>query len=130
MTELTTIVAAERAIDIKHPATEAAVGLRITLLPDSHPKVRAASRKALNERLMGKGKLTAEKMEQGRMDMLVASVGAWEWKGDLTFHGAKPPLTDDALQKVLKELPWIGEQIDAELGNRAEFFRSADGEDL
>ncbi|WP_115560015.1 hypothetical protein [Xanthomonas arboricola] len=130
MTELTTIVAAERAIDIKHPATDAPVGLRITLLPDTHPQVRAASRKALNDRLMGKGKLTAEKMEQGRTEMLVASVGGWEWLGDLTFHGAKPALTDETLRKVLKELPWIGDQIDGELGNRAEFFRSADGEDL
>lgn len=81
MTELTTIVAAERVIDIKHPATEAPVGLRITLLPDTHPKVREASRKALDDRLMGKGKITASKMEQGRTDMLVASVGGWEWKG-------------------------------------------------
>ncbi|UXA66007.1 hypothetical protein [Xanthomonas prunicola] len=130
MTELTTIVAAERAIDIKHPATEAPVGLRITLLPDSHPKVRAASRKALDDRLMGKGKLTASKMEQGRTDMLVASVGGWEWKGDLTFHGSKPDLTDEALRKVLKELPWISDQLEVELGNRAEFFRSPEGEDL
>lgn len=130
MTELTTIVAAERAIDIKHPATEAPVGLRITLLPDTQPKVRAASRKALNDRLMGKGKITAEKMEQGRTDMLVASVGGWEWQGDLTFHGSKPALTDEALRKVLKELPWISGQLEVELGNRAEFFRSAEGEAL
>ncbi|QTK36150.1 hypothetical protein [Xanthomonas citri] len=130
MTELTTIVAAERAIDIKHPATEVPVGLRITLLPDTHPKVREASRKALDDRLQGKGKVTAAKMEQGRTDMLVASVGAWEWQGDLTFHGAKPPLTDESVRKVLKELPWIGDQLEVELGNRAEFFRSAEDADL
>ncbi|PPT88886.1 hypothetical protein XarbCFBP8149_07250 [Xanthomonas arboricola] len=106
------------------------MGLRITLLPDTHPQVRAASRKALNDRLMGKGKLTAEKMEQGRTDMLVASVGGWEWQGDLTFHGAKPPLTDESLRKLLKELPWISDQLEVELGNRAEFFRSPEGADL
>lgn len=130
MSEITAIVAVARAIDIKHPATEAPVGLRITLLPDTHPKVRAASRKALDDRLQGKGKITAAKMEQGRTDMLVASVGGWEWQGDLTFHGDKPSLTDESLRKVLKELPWIGDQLEVELGNRAEFFRSAEDADI
>lgn len=130
MNDISKIVPLERAMDIKHPATEAPVGLRITLLPDSHPKVRAASRKSLDERLQGKGKITAAKMEQGRTDMLVASVGGWEWQGDLTFHGEKPTLTDESLRKVLKELPWVGDQLEVELGNRAEFFRSAEDSDL
>jgi len=126
MTDLSTIVAAERGIDIKHPATDEPVGLRIILLPEDHPLVRAASRKALNERLQARGKITAEKMEAGRTDMLVASIGGWVWEGDLTFHGQKPEFNDANLRKVLNELSWISEQIDAELGNRAEFFRGAD----
>ncbi len=106
MTDLSTIVPAERELDIKHPATDEPVGLTITLLPDAHPQVRAASRKTLNERLAGKGaKPTAERLEQGRIDMLVASVGAWDWKGDLTFHGSKPEFTNANLRAVFKELP-------------------------
>lgn len=126
MTELSTIVAAERRIDIKHPATDEPVGLAITILPDSHPQVRAASRKATNERMLGRGKVTAEKLEAGRLDLLVASVGGWDWQGELTFHGEKPEFTDQALRKLLKELPWVGDQVDIALGDRAEFFRNAD----
>jgi hypothetical protein len=126
MTDLSTIVAAERAIEIKHPSTDEPVGLALTILPDTHPQVRAASRKLSNERLMGKGKLTAEKLEAGRIDMLVASVGGWEWRGDLNFEGTKPEFSEANLRKVIKRLPWIGDQIDREVADRAEFFRGAD----
>ncbi len=37
MTELTNIVAAERRLEIVHPATQEPVGLVLILLPDSHP---------------------------------------------------------------------------------------------
>ena len=129
MTDLSSIVAAERSIEIKHPATDEPVGLLLTLLPDSHPQVRAASRKATNERLLNRGKVTAEKMESGRIDMLVASVGGWEWKGDLHFHGKKPPFDETNLRQVFKELSWVADQADSALGDRAAFFRSTDEAD-
>nr|WP_312391877.1 hypothetical protein [Stenotrophomonas geniculata] len=122
MTELTNIVAAERRLDIVHPATQVPVGLVLTILPVSSPQVRAASRKLTNEGMVGRGKLTAEKIEAGRIDMLVASVGGWEWQGELTFHGEKPGFTEQALQQLLKELPWVGEQVDAALADQAAFF--------
>jgi len=126
MTELSSIVAAERGIEIKHPATDEPVGLVLTVLPDSHAQVRAASRKATNERMLSRGKITAEKLEAGRMDLLVASVGGWSWEGDLTFHGQKPEFSEKTLRQLFKELPWVSEQVDVALGDRAEFFRSAD----
>ncbi|HEL3748620.1 TPA: hypothetical protein UMV35_000879 [Stenotrophomonas maltophilia] len=128
MTDLSTIVAAARTIDIKHPATDAPVGLVLTILPDSHPQVRAASRKLTNERMLGRGKVTAEKIEAGRIDMLVASVGGWEWQGDLNFHGEKPFFEEKTLRQLFKELPWVCEQVDAALGDRAEFFRGTEQE--
>lgn len=127
MTDLTSIVAASRAIDILHPATGEPVGLRLTLLPDSDPKVKSASRKALNERMSGKGKVTAEKIEQNRIDMLVASIGDWQWTGDLTLDGEKPAFSDTKLRAVLEDenLAWISQQVEAELRDTAAFFRSA-----
>lgn len=124
MTDISTIVATARDIDIKHPVTDQPLGLTITLLPDTHPKVRAAARKALNDRMSGKGKITAEQIEENQLALLCASVFGWDWQGDLSFHGDKPEFTDANLRKVLKELSWVKEQIDAELVNRTEFFRS------
>lgn len=129
MTELTNIVAAERSLEVLHPATQEPVGLVLILLPDSHPQVRAAARKSINDRLNHRGKVTAEQIEANRIAMLAASVGGWEWQGELTFHGEKPEFNQQTLQKLLKELPWVGEQVDVALTDRSEFFRRPDETD-
>ncbi|WNB79638.1 MULTISPECIES: hypothetical protein [unclassified Stenotrophomonas] len=129
MTELTNIVAAERRLDIVHPANQEPVGLVLILLPDSHPQVKTAARKSINDRINYRGKLGAEQIEASRIGMLCASIGGWEWKGELTFHGEKPEFNQHALQQLLKELPWVGEQVDVALTDRAEFFRRPDETD-
>ncbi|KAG1471041.1 hypothetical protein G6F57_011539 [Rhizopus arrhizus] len=129
MTELTNIVAEARRLDIVHPANQEAVGLVLTLLPDSHPQVKAAGRKAINDRINHRGKVGAEQIEASRISMLCASIGGWEWQGELTFHGAKPEFTQQTLQQLLKELPWVGEQVAVALTDRAEFFRRPDETD-
>ena len=129
MTELTNIVAEARRLDIVHPANQEAVGLVLTLLPDSPPQVKAAGRKAINDRINHRGKVGAEQIEASRISMLCASIGGWEWQGELTFHGEKPEFTQQTLQQLLKELPWVGEQVDVALTDRAEFFRRPDETD-
>ncbi|WP_282254159.1 hypothetical protein [Stenotrophomonas sp. PS02299] len=52
MTELSNIVAAERRLEVLHPATQEPVGLVLVLLPDTHPQVKAAARKGINERIL------------------------------------------------------------------------------
>lgn len=128
MTELTNIVAAERRLPILHPATEEPVGLVLLLLPDTHDQVKAAARKSINERMSHRGKVTAEQLEANRLKMLCASVGGWEWEGEALFHGEKPAFSEQSLRLVFKELPWVAEQADIALANRAEFFRGPDGE--
>lgn len=122
--DISTIVAAERAVDIKHPANGEPIGLRITLRPDTDPAVVAARRRFLNERLARRGKITAEKLEQQQNVVIAAAVAGWEWKGELTFEGSKPEFSETNLLKVLKKLPWVREQIDEELGDAAAFFQS------
>lgn len=129
MTELTNIVAEARRLDIVHPATQEPVGLVLILLPDSHPQVKAAARKAINDRINHRGKVGAEQIEASRISMLCASLGGWEWQAELTFHGEKPEFSPQTLQQLLKELPWVGEQADAALSDRAEFFRRPDETD-
>ncbi|HFT6991410.1 MAG: hypothetical protein KH046_00865 [Stenotrophomonas maltophilia] len=126
MTELTNIVAEARRLDIVHPATQEPVGLVLILLPDSHPQVKGAARKTINDRINHRGKVGAEQIEASRISMLCASIGGWEWQGELTFHGEKPEYNLQTLQQLLKELPWVGEQVDVALTDRAEFFRRPD----
>lgn len=129
MTELSNIVAAERRLEVLHPASQEPVGLVLILLPDTHPQVKAAARKSINDRINHRGKVTAEQIEANRITMLAASVGGWEWQGDLTFHGEKPAFQEQTLRQLLKELPWVAEQADAALGERAEFFQRPDETD-
>ncbi|PJL44751.1 hypothetical protein [Stenotrophomonas maltophilia] len=129
MTELTNIVAEPRRLEIVHPASQEPVGLVLILLPDSHPQVKGAARKAINDRINHRGKVGAEQIEASRIGMLCASIGGWEWQGELTFHGEKPEYNPQTLQQLLKELPWVGEQVDVALTDRAEFFRRPDETD-
>lgn len=125
MTDISTIVAAARTVDIKHPASGEPVGLKVTLQPDSDPKVKAARRRWLNERLQrGNSKVTAEKLEAQALAVIEAAVTAWDWEGDLTFRGEKPEFNAANLRKVLKELPWVQNQIEAEFGDDAAFFQN------
>ena len=124
MTDISSIVAAARTVEIKHPATGEPIGLKVTVLPDSDAKVKAARRKWLNERLQRGMKITAEKLEAQQLTIIEAAVGDWEWEGELTFHGEKPAFTEGNLRKVLKELPWVKTQLDEELGDEAAFFQN------
>lgn len=122
--DISTIVAAERTIDIKHPASGQPIGLKVTLRPDSDPAVTAARRSFLNDRLQRRGKVTAEKIEEQNQRVIVAAVSGWTWEGDLTFEGGKPDFNEINLVKVLKKLTWVRDQIDEELGDAAAFFPS------
>lgn len=122
--DISTIVATERTIDIKHPVDGSQIGLKITLRPESDPTVVAARRRFLNDRLARRGKVTAEKIEQQQHQVIVAAVGGWTWVGDLTFEGSVPEFNEVNLLKVLKKLPWVRDQIDEELGDAAAFFQS------
>lgn len=125
MTDISSIVAAPRTVDIKHPATGEPIGLKVTLRPDSSDEVQAAKRKLINERLQRDVKVTAERLENNRNLLLESAVSGWEWEGDLTFDGSKPEFTSANLRKVLKKLHWVRDQIDAELGNDAAFFENS-----
>lgn len=125
MTDISTIVAKPRDIEIKHPATREPIGLTITLLPSTSDPVVAAKRRILDESLQRISQPSAARMEQNSLALLEASVAGWAWKGDLTFHGQKPDFTPANLRKVVTELPWVRDQIDAEAGKDAAFFATS-----
>lgn len=127
MTDIATIIPTTRTIDILHPATKEPIGLRIDLRPESHPAVREAVRKITNDRLNLRGKLSAERMEANRLEVLIASIDGWSWEGDTTFEGEKLAFAEPNVRKVLKKLPWIRDQVDIALAETEEFFRTAEG---
>ena len=121
--DISSIVATERVVEIKHPATDEPIGLTVTLRPDSHPEVKKARREWTNERLKRGGKVDADKVEALNLSLVIAAVGGWDWgDGDLSFKGEKPDFTPANLRAVLKELPWVRTQLDEAAGDDAAFF--------
>jgi len=128
--DLSTLQPVARTIDLKHPATDENIGIRVTLLPDSDPKVKAVRRKRMDANLASRRqKFTSVQLENFTTDLLVAAIAGWEWGNDPdghpnTFKGEVPEFTPENVRAVVKELDWFRAQIDRELGDDAAFFQS------
>lgn len=122
--DISGITATTSRVDIRHPATQEPVGLVIWIKPMSDPAIKAVQRRFTNETLRQRGmKITAEKAEANRTDILIACIDKWEWNGEAEFNGEKPELTPENARKVLK-LDWIRDQVDEALGDEASFFKA------
>lgn len=114
-------------MDVVHPETEEVIeGMSITLLgQDSsvYRKIQIGKQQAALNR-MAKGKkaldLNAEKLVEDTIDDLVKMTVGWE---GFTLEGKELKPTADNVRKVYTEWPWIREQAQEFVNNRANFFR-------
>lgn len=132
MSDISTIVATSRPINILHPRTGQETGLVIHLLPTTAPAVKAVKQRFTNEALAARGrnKTTAQKLEANSIELLAAAIDKWEWNvgadgTQSSFGGEQLELNEKNAKKVVK-VDWIRAQIDEELGDDAAFFRLAD----
>lgn len=122
--DLTQIAAQTTDVEIKHPATFEPIGLLVKLRPMSSPEVRAVQRRITNENLRSRqAKLTAEKLDASRNQLLEAAVADWKWSGTANLNGETPKCTVDAVRELLK-IDWIRDQLDTALGDESLFFQS------
>lgn len=140
MVDLSSIKPQERMIDIHHPGNDTIkIGLRITLMALSDPRMKRIKRKIQDERnrLDAKGKFfKAEEVEENQHALLFSAMTEWYWynptgnKGDegfdenadLTFHGKKPEFNKANVSAVLNELEWVGDQISTAISDEQSFF--------
>jgi hypothetical protein len=125
--DISSISAASSSVTIRNPSTSEPIGLTITLRHSSSAEVKQVQRRITNDILKIRGKLTAEKVEANRLDVLVAATEGWTWEGETTWHGEKPDATADNIRKIYKQAPWIKEQVDEALSDDAAFFRGTEG---
>lgn len=123
---LSTSKAANEGVEVQifHPASKADLGITFKVAgidSDVHKKAaRDAQRKRLNTLARGgQMKLTPEELEAEGLALLVVCV--LDWSG-VEEKGVPLPCTPQNVEKVFEACPWIKDQIDSAIGDRALFL--------
>lgn len=118
-------------LQLEHPTTGAKLvgddGQPITLELAGADSVafRAASRSISNARIeRPKGeKMTAEQFDADGLSVLAACVMGWS--SNFSIGGACPEYSKDKAREILERFPWLREQADRFIAQRANFLPKA-----
>lgn len=120
------------AVTIRHPKTNLPLGITITVCGTDSETYKRIQRKQLNRRLelsqRSRNKqlaMTAEEIEAESMDVMVACTKAWATgeRPEIEFNPDEwLACTPENVRRVYEDLPWMKEQVDQEIGDRANFL--------
>lgn len=123
--DIGSIKANDREVELKHPVTEAGLGLFFSLRSPYSDEVKKAEREWLNARLAKKkNNLTAEALEAAKEKQIMAAVSGWRFEKDANINGEQPKFSPAALRELIREHVWIRQFLDEELGDTGSFFES------
>lgn len=129
------------AVTLRHPVTHVPLGARIFVAGVDSDTYRSQLRKQQNRRMeqarrnRGQLSVSAEELENDALDLLVGCTKGWE--SDIEEHGEKKtvaaipfgaegllPCTPENVRKIYSHpgFAWLREQVDAEIGDRANFL--------
>ena len=70
----------------------------------------------------GRVSVTAEQLEAQERERIARCISAW----DITFEGfAPPPLSVGEAERIMRELPWLQEQLESAMADRSAFFKAS-----
>jgi hypothetical protein len=138
--ELDVISSANEGFELRlvNPKTQENLGLYITVLGKDSDAFRRLSAEQNRRRLtkMTKGgvvrfgTLSAEELDADAVDLLAACTVRWREdegvaapKDTLTINGDEVPCTRANAVSVYTRFPWIREQVDTAIGDRANFIK-------
>ena len=126
LTSLDTSEAAETGavLDVLHPTENTPLGIKITLAGADSDVYRKTVNKNVNKRVqrMKPGQslpFTAEEQEESGLNLLAVCTLAWE---GVVVEGEVLPCTKENAKMVYQRFPWIKEQVDQFIGDRANFL--------
>ncbi len=130
MTDIASIVAIDRTIEIIHPKTGEPLGIRVKVVSMDDDRLTKVKRQILDRRLYleARGKtFKAEEIEENSVNILFAATLDWEWyKPDngeqATFQGSVPDFIRRNFGDVVGKLPWFRDQLHEALGETKDFF--------
>lgn len=113
-------------LTLTHPVTGAPLPVKITLLGTDSPTFRKAQRAIANRRLKQakKTSITVEEIENEGIDALVSCTVGWS---GVEIDGKKLDFNPENVRKLYTDLrlPFIREQVDAFIAERANFMKTS-----
>lgn len=142
MANLADIKVGSREIEIKHPATDDNIGIRVELISLDDPAMKGIKRKLIDERSRReqRGKiLKAEELEENQHMTLFAAMKGWTWynptgeEGDKDFdpdampdfNGEIPDFNRKNVYAIFDKLSWFADQVNKEIMDEKAFFTIA-----
>lgn len=130
LSELDTAKAANAGfdVDLYHPATNADLGIKIRVLGKDSDEFRRVSNSQNKRRMdrMQRGGFrnptpSPEELEQNGIELLAACTLGW---AGVVLDKKPLPFTKDNAKMLYNRFPWIKEQVDAAIGDRANFIQA------
>lgn len=117
---------------VRHPISDAVLEgtdgqpITITLAGSDSERFRKVQRASANRRLKTqssrRGQITSEEIEADALETLAACTIAWH---GLVVDGEALECNAVNARKAYKRLPWLREQVDAFVGDRANFLKAS-----
>ena len=129
--DIDSIVSGERTIEMKHPGNGALLGIRVSIMSITDPRMKKIRRQITDERLRleARGKnFKADDIEDNRNKVTFSAMTGWEWYGknadgeQITFRGTVPEFNRKNVYDVFDSKEWFRDQIDEEIGQEKDFF--------
>lgn len=123
MTDISTIQAVDREVELRHPSEDEGLGWFFILRSPYSDEVKKADRQWMNARLAKRKKqLTAESLEAAAEAKILAAVADWRFEGETKYKGEQPKYSKGKLREIIRDNGWIREQLDEDLGDSGSFF--------
>ncbi len=116
------------AVDILHPVTKEPLGFSITVLGSDGAAFKKISIEQARRRLAKMEKnggfkpsaVSQEEREEDAVELLAACTTSWT---KFNLEGANPSFNFDNAVALYSRFPWLREQVDQAIGNRANFIK-------
>lgn len=122
LTQLNVSDAGSSDMVLRHPATGEDLDITIKLLGKDSAEYRKAVSKVGNSRINQRKKVTVEQTQQDALDLLVAVTVGW---AGMTENGEELEFSPENAKRVYRDYPWIKEQADEFVHDRANFMMIA-----
>lgn len=131
LANIDTVKGANEGFDVQiyHPGTNADLGISIRVLGKDSDEFRKVSAAQSKKRMakMSKGgfrnatTISIEEIEQETIELLASVTKGWD---NVVVDGNPLPFSKENAAALYERFPWIKEQVDAAIGDRANFIKN------